>query len=314
MTTIETQTTSFKTTAVSGALSQLIANSKIKAANAKAVAKMPETVEAMLQEGKDLTTAYESWKITFEAPSDKATYNLLDQVAGYIEKIEKMPEEDQSKVKEAMRNEINERVPSSVNASTLIETLVVKFVFKGMIRQTAYNYSKALELARKAGKKSGGAVGQFIDASGGIMKLIQDSSSAGKGKPSTGISQERIAKMRELYNLQGAATNAVVEYKGDVLDCYDTEKAAKEQKKEKPNAQKLKGSLVFFVGVPTNEEFKYQLVQGNVFDQAFENSLISQMAIALQTVSDDDLVALVDGLKSEQGFEGMAQHLMDASN
>lgn len=313
MTTIANKTTTETSTAIAtSALSKLIAESKVKAANSKPANQLPSTVEMLLQEGKSLTEAYEGWKLEFEEPSDKATWGLIDQVGGFVEKIENLKEEDQAEMKNQMRTDINERVPSSVNKSTTIEMLAVKFVFKNMIRQTAYNYCKALELARKAGKKSGGGIKAFIEAEKGIVNLIQkELKKEGKGSPKNGeASKERINSLREYFGLQAKASS-VVEYTGDVLNCYDAEKAEKELKKEKDkqNKNKLKGSLVFLIGVPADDDGHYQVVQGSIFDQGFENSLIAQMSMALEGVDDADLAALVENLKSVQGFDGMRKDI-----
>jgi hypothetical protein len=312
MTTIANQTIT-ETNAAGGILSQLIANSKIKANKAEAGEKLPATVEDLLQEGKALTDAYEGWKITFEAPSDKATWKLIDQVGEFIQKIELLSQEDQTKMKDAMRADINGRSTNpTVNKNTEIEPLVVKFIFKGMIRQTAYNYSKALELARKAGKKSGGPIAQFIDASGGIMQLIQANSLAQKksGTSTPASAKEKGEVMVEFMGLNKKG-GSLIQFNGDVLLAFDQAKAEKAIKAGNQTAKNTKGSLVFFAGVPAEVDGQYHLVQCTIFDQETERKLIGQMTPEMNADGIKAVKEYLETLKTSQGFEGMAQHLQD---
>lgn len=315
MTTIANQTTN-ETNAAVGILSQLIANSKLKADQDKVEEKLPATVDELLQEGKALTDAYEGWKLTFEAPSDKATWKLIDQVGGLVQKIELLSAEDQTKMKDVMRADINGRSTNpTVNKNTELEPLVVKFIFKGMIRQTAYNYSKALELARKAGKKSGGPIAQYIDASGGIMQLIQANSLAQKksGSSTPVPAKEKGEMMVEFIGLN-KKEGSLVKFNGGVLLAFDQAKAEKAIKAGNQTPKNTKGSLVFFAGVPAEDDGQYHLVQCTIFDQETERKLIGQMTPEMNADAIKAVKEYLDTLKANQGFEGMAQHLHDETS
>ena len=219
-------------------------------------------------------------------------------------------------MKDVMRADINGRTTNpTVNKNTELEPLVVKFIFKGMIRQTAYNYSKALELARKAGKKSGGPIAQFIDASGGIMQLIQANSLAHKnsGTSTPATAKEKGEVMVEFMTVS-KKEGSLVQFNGGVLLAFDQAKAEKAIKAGKQTAKNTMGSLVFFAGVPAEVDGQYHLVQCTIFDQETERKLIGQMTPEMNAEAIKAVKEHLDAMKANQGFEGMAQHLHDEAS
>ena len=69
----------------------------------------------------------------------------------------------------------------------------------------------------------------------------------------------------------------------------------------KPDPRYEKGNFVFFVTVRNPETGRYHVVQGNVFDQAYEQQLLASIAERMD-VTIPELSAAVQGLEHSIGF------------
>jgi hypothetical protein len=93
-------------------------------------------------------------------------------------------------------------------------------------------------------------------------------------------------------------------YSGEVTDWVPRDPKADTPKSKitaKPDPRYEKGNFVFFVTVRNPQTGRYHVVQGNVFDQAYEQQLLASIAERMD-VSLPELSTAVQGLEHSIGF------------
>lgn len=270
---------------------------------------LPPMVEQMIQKAKGLINDFSGWQIQFEAPSDRALWTLIGKVKGFRDEIKTMPEPEQLKLKEKFRNEINSRTTKpTVNAETSLETLVVKYIFKDSPRQTVYNYRRAIEVTDAAGVSAAGFA-SYVESKNGIIKMVEDAGTPeGSSIQSSKNMSERIVSMRQIITLSSTEAQEI-EFRGELMECFTPAKEGKEGKAAKANPKKEPGKFVFLMGVPSDEEGKFKVLRGHIFDQSFEDAVIGQIlsAPSMKDVDADLLKAELSQLKQSASFDGMRE-------
>ena len=99
-----------------------------------------------------------------------------------------------------------------------------------------------------------------------------------------------------------------MDYKGQISNWVPekpAEKAAKDSVVEKKANPKFeKGRFVLFVSVHNPETGKYHMIQGNVFDRAFEDQFVASIAERMD-VDTEDLSKSVQQMEQAVGFTQM---------
>ena len=282
-----------------------------KEANAKAVT-IALKAQSLLDEATKLKTDYQEFSYSIKVQTDKVLYGYLGQAKGYLEKVEKSQEKTQ--VLESMRNAINAANPKSVTPSSPLETVVVKYVFEGLSRQTAFNYSTTLKILTKHDVTPEQAV-DFIHSNGGITNLIQNQneSKSDFGAKSAAMSKEevktRVGLLREMLVLDAKSSAMQIQFSADVLKCYP-EKMQKTKKGE-VIPKTTKGNFVFFVGLEGEVEGDYQLIQAQVFDKETEDLILAK-ANGYVVLDTESLQQAVDNMKAtDDSFADFSEALED---
>jgi hypothetical protein len=96
-----------------------------------------------------------------------------------------------------------------------------------------------------------------------------------------------------------------IEYR-DELNVWVPEKPEKKtksaDKEEKADPKYEQGDFVLFVTVQDPDTGKYRVVQGNVFDRAFERQLMGSIAERMDAKT-EELAQAVAGLEQQIGFD-----------
>ena len=134
------------------------------------------------------------------------------------------------------------------------------------------------------------------DAIGGVVLLEPHELAAEKGT--------RTQLVTRLYSALAHKAESELAYAGEVTDWVPQDPKAdtpKSKAEAKPDPRYEKGNFVFFVTVRNPETGRYHVVQGNVFDQAYEQQLLASIAERMD-VTIPELSAAVQGLEHSIGF------------
>ena len=118
----------------------------------------------------------------------------------------------------------------------------------------------------------------------------------------------RTQLISRLYSAMAHKSAAELDYAGEVTDWVLPDPkadAAKPKPGAKTDPRYEKGRFVFFVTVRNPETGGYRVVQGNVFDQAYEQQLLASIADRM-AVTIPELSAAVQGLEHSIGFGSLA--------
>ena len=127
-------------------------------------------------------------------------------------------------------------------------------------------------------------------------KQMADAKAAEKGT--------RTQWVTRLYSALAHKAESELAYAGEVTDWVPRDPKAdapKSKAEGKSDPRYEKGNFVFFVTVRNPETGRYHVVQGNVFDQAYEQQLLASIAERMD-VTIPELSAAVQGLEHSIGF------------
>jgi hypothetical protein len=114
----------------------------------------------------------------------------------------------------------------------------------------------------------------------------------------------RTQLITRLYAAMAHKAESELAYAGEVTNWVAKDPKAdtpKSKAESKPDPRYEKGNFVFFVTVRNPETGRYHVVQGNVFDQAYEQQLLASIAERMD-VTIPELSAAVQGLEHSIGF------------
>jgi transketolase len=127
-------------------------------------------------------------------------------------------------------------------------------------------------------------------------KLMADAKAAEKGT--------RTQLITRLYAAMAHKAESELAYAGEVTNWVVKDPKAdtpKSKVEAKPDPRYEKGNFVFFVTVHNPETGNYHVVQGNQFDQAYEQQLLASIADRM-AVDTTELSHAVQGLEKSLGF------------
>ncbi len=274
-------------------------------------------VKSAVAQADALSASYTQLKVNVLDRSDQALWALLEQVYAYASAVAS------SALKRETTNEliraIKQRGGPGVSASATTAAVVVRYVFADASRQTCSNYAIAMEKAAALGVTTD-TFAAFLAQYGGVSKVVEHvfdyeaadtAVAAANSKAVLEEKQSRTALVGQLYSVMAQTANAQLEYNGTVMN-WVPEKQVKEGKtagkEEKLDPKYERGNFVLFVTVQNPDTGKYHVVQGNVFDRAFEAQLLGTIAERME-LKTDELQQVVAGMEQQQ----LAAQLQEAA-
>ena len=279
-------------------------------ASTSSLTALPPSVERAVGTAEQLALAYQKLRVEVLDRSDRALWEMLQQVYGYVQQV------DGSAQKRETRNELIRKIQmrdsQGVASNATTEAVAVRYVFPDLSRQTRNNYTIAMEKARALDipvtefadflAKNGG-IGGVVETvfdheaeEQATAKQMADAKAAEKGT--------RTQWVTRLYSALAHKAESELAYAGEVTDWVPRDPKAdtpKSKAEAKPDPRYEKGNFVFFVTVRNPETGRYHVVQGNVFDQAYEQQLLASIAERMD-VTIPELSAAVQGLEHSIGF------------
>jgi len=128
------------------------------------------------------------------------------------------------------------------------------------------------------------------------MASAKDLSEAAKNEK-----KSRTELVTRLLAAMAHTADSLLNYKGEVSNWVPDKPKSTSKIKEKHEPKFEKGNFVFFVTVHNPETGNYHVVQGNQFDQAYEQQLLASIADRM-AVDTTELSHAVQGLEKSLGF------------
>jgi hypothetical protein len=271
---------------------------------------LPPSVDRAVGTADQLAQAYQKLRVDVLDRTDRAIWEMLQQNYGFVQQVDSSPQKRETRNELIRKIQIRDSQGVASNATT--EAVIVRYVFEGLSRQTRNNYTIAMEKARALDipvtefanflAKNGG-VGGVVETvfdheaeEQATAKQMADAKAAEKGT--------RTQWVTRLYSALAHKAESELAYAGEVTDWVPRDPKAdtpKSKAEAKPDPRYEKGNFVFFVTVRNTETGRYHVVQGNVFDQAYEQQLLASIAERMD-VTIPELSAAVQGLEHSIGF------------
>ena len=309
-----TQATANPIPSASGSLGFLF-RAKSPTVKSNPVPVLSKGIQHALQSADALIAAYNKLKVDVLDRSDRALWQMLQEVYIYVDQV------DRSTIKRETRMElikaIQQRDHQGVSVNTSTEAIVARYVFVTQSRQSRSNYSIAMEKARAIGIAND-KFAEFLEEHGGVSKVVEkvfdfeaeeQADAEELAKAIKDEKQRRTNLVDRLLTVMAHKPEALMDYNGQISNWVPekpAEKAAKDGVAEKKANPKFeKGRFVLFVSVHNPETGKYHMVQGNVFDRAFEDQFVASIAERMD-VDTEDLSKSVQQMEQAVGFPQVA--------
>lgn len=317
MSTIANQTatsaTLSKQIAPTTAISAIMRPKQITSIQVKPAPKaLPTGVKNMLAVGNALVQQFGQLKADVFDRSDKALWTYLGEVNKYKSSIESHP--DKQAIKTALLNEIHIREKAPMSSASSLEAVVVRYIFGDQSRQTRSNYTTVFEKATALGIPVDDFV-DFLAQHGGVSKVIEhvfddDKATAQTAKEIAEGNKATQANRTQLVQRLFAATahnpTGELSYAGEVVNWVPPKPEKKGKTSDKADLKYMQGQFVFFVTVHDQDTGKYRVVQGNIFDKAYEQKLLGEIASRLEAET-VELEEAVQSLEQSIGFDGLSE-------
>lgn len=241
-------------------------------------------VEIILSQGKNLAKMNDQYVETYVVRGTKELYALLGAIYSYALQINESPLRDH--ILQRMREILQDVHEIKTQANTPWLTTVLRFIIP-TDRQTAYNYSKVLQVAQEE-NLAAAELPNYIKERGGIAKITSTKDDAAEKKAVKKHKEDKTLMLRKilLANAKGSETVLKVPEKY-VLNTVEGDKKA--------------GTFEYAICVKTadNERRVVRFVQ---VPEALEKQLLT--VVAESTVSDDlaDTKAKLDILRQHMGI------------
>jgi hypothetical protein len=290
-------------------------------AETKPTAVLPKNVQALVDAAEALVVGYTKLKVEVLDRSDRALWEMLEKAYAFAAQID-----GNAITKRDVRTELIKKVQlrdqQTMASNSSTEAVVVRYVFADQSRQSRNNYTIAMEKARAIGI----AVDKFADflsEHGGVGKVVEKT--FGYEEADQAVAQEladaikaekttRTELVGRLYSLMAHKVDSQISYSGEVSNWVPEKpkSKAKTDGTEKVDPKYEQGNFVFFVTVKNGETGKFHVVQGNVFDKAYEQQLLASIADRMEATT-DELSTAVQGMEQSIGFGDLAAKEQEAA-
>lgn len=283
-----------------------------KAAETIPTVQLPKDVKNAIETANALVSDYAKLKVEILDRSDRALWEMLEGVYTFVRQIETTT--NKLKTRTELIKQIQQRDMQGMASNSSTEAVVVRYVFADQSRQSRNNYAIAMEKAHSLGIATN-AFADFLSEHGGVGKVVEktfgyeDDEQENAKQLADAIKAEKATRtqlVNRLYSAMAHKVDSSISYSGLVSNWVPEkpESKAKTDGTEKVDPKFEKGNFVFFVTVKNPETGKFHVVQGNVFDQAYEQQLLASIAERMD-VSTDELSTAVQGLEQSIGFGDM---------
>lgn len=281
--------------------------------------KLPPSVKAAVETAQLLVVDYAKLKVEVLDRSDRALWEMLQSVYGFVQQVEATT--SKLNIRNELIKQIQLRDKQGMATNSCTEAIVVRYVFGDQSRQSRNNYTIAMEKARTLGIAAD-AFADFLSENGGVGKVVEkifdfeEDAQAIAKELSDAIKAEKTTRTElvgRLYSAMAHKVDSQISYSGEVSNWVPEkpESKAKTDGTEKVDPKFEQGNFVFFVTVKNGETGKFHVVQGNVFDQAYEQQLLASIAERMDATT-DELSTAVQGLEKSIGFVGMTAQEQEA--
>jgi|GEM_PF-2969906 len=273
---------------------------------------MPTGVKKMLEVADALVDQFGQLKADVFDRSDQALWAYLGDVNELKDTIAKHA--DKQTIKTAMLTAIHKRDTAAMSSASSLEAVVVRYIFGDQSRQTRSNYTIVLEKATALNIPVDGFVA-FLAEYGGVSKVVEHvfDNEADEVKTAQEVAASnkadqtnRIALVQRLYAATAHNPVGELSYSGEVVNWVMPKPVTKGKAPEKVNPKYEQGDYVFFVTVHDSDTGNYRVVQGNIYDKAYEQKLLSEIASRIDTET-DELEQAVQSLEQAIGFGDLTE-------
>lgn len=274
------------------------------------------SVERAVGAADQLADSYKKLRVEVLDRSDRALWEMQEQVYAFVQQV------DSSAQKRETRNELIRKIQlrdkQGVASNATTEAVIVRYVFVDQSRQTRNNYTIAMEKARALGIPVNGYA-DFLAKNGGVGGVVEavfdheaEAQATAKELADAKSAEKavRTQLITRLYSAMAHSAENELAYEGEVTDWVPKDPKADTAKPKpgtKPDARYQAGNFVFFVTVRNPETGRYHVVQGNIFDQAYEQQLLASIAERMD-VTIPELSSTVQGLEKIIGFDSLANN------
>ena len=271
---------------------------------------LPPSVDRAVGTADQLAQAYQKLRVDVLDRTDRAIWEMLQQNYGFVQQVDSSPQKRETRNELIRKIQIRDSQGVASNATT--EAVIVRYVFEGLSRQTRNNYTIAMEKARALDIP----VTEFADflaqhgGVGGVVETVFDHEAEEQATAKEMADAKAAEKgtrtqlITRLYAAMAHKAESELAYAGEVTNWVAKDPKADTPKSKigaEPDPRYEKGNFVFFVTVRNPETGRYHVVQGNVFDQAYEQQLLASIAERMD-VTIPELSAAVQGLEHSIGF------------
>jgi hypothetical protein len=257
---------------------------------------LPKGVQLAVQAAETLLKQYNKLRVEVLDRSDRALWEMMGNVYGQAQQIDRSPTKRESKSELIRLIQIRDGQGIASNSST--EAILVRYVFADQSRQTRNNYTIAMEKASTMGI-SVEKFADFLSENGGVGKVVEavfdfeeEEQLTAKEVSDAARAEkfERVSLVNRLYAALAHKTDEVMSFSGDVSNWVPEKPKSSTKLAEKHEPKYQKGSFVIFVTMHNPETNRFHVVQGNVFDKAYEDQLLesisNRMAVTSQELKD----------------------------
>ena len=285
---------------------------KLTAANDVKVATKPMStgVKKMVNQANVLVQQFGELKSTVLDRSDRALWDYMEFVYGYKLAIE--AHVDKGEIKKALLNAIHLREGAPMSSASSLEAVVVRYIFGDQSRQTRSNYTVVMEKATALGIAAD-KFADFLAKHGGVSKVVEhvfddEANTAEIAKQIADANKTtqttRTGLVQRYFSASAHNATAELAYAGEVVNWVQPKPEKKGKTSEKADPKHEAGQFVFFVTVQDMDTGKYRVVQGNIFDKAYEQKLLGDIASRLETET-AELEEAVQSLEKAIGFDDL---------
>ena len=283
-----------------------------KVAEITPTVQLPKDVKNAIETANALVSDYAKLKVEILDRSDRALWEMLEGVYTFVRQIETTT--NKLKTRTELIKQIQQRDLQGMASNSSTEAVVVRYVFADQSRQSRNNYAIAMEKAHSLGIATN-AFADFLSEHGGVGKVVEktfgyeEDELENAKQLADAIKAEKATRtqlVNRLYSAMAHKVDSPISYSGLVSNWVPAkpDSKAKTDGTEKVDPKFETGNFVFFVTVKNPETGKFHVVQGNVFDQAYEQQLLASIAERMD-VSTDELSTAVQGLERSIGFGDM---------
>jgi hypothetical protein len=268
-------------------------------------------VQSAVDHAEQLTAEYHVLKTQVLDRSDRSLWQILQKVYAFADSVQNSVNRDKTRAE--LIRKIRLRSDSNVSTASTLDSIVVRYIFSDQSRQTRSNYAKAMQKARAIGITTD-KFAAFLEKYGGVAKVLEETfeyekivadSNSGTAKLRLANKEVRIKLTGQLYTGIAHTSATEINYTDRIFN-WVPEKPKKSMKavskEEKTDPKYEQGRFVHFVAVRDSAAGKYHVVQGNIFDRAFEDQILGSLVDRMGAKT-EDLEKAVAALQQQIGFE-----------